>query len=197
MNLKNIIDNKDKYAQYMVDEITHICTKLPKRGPGSEGEKLSCEYMGEEMKKLGCDRVSVEGFKEYPDSFYGWIYFTISCCFLALASFFFMPVLSIVFIAIGLTLCILQFGLYKKTVDKLFKEETGHNVAGFKKPTGEVKRRIIFNGHPDGAWEWPFKYKFTYLGFDIHMMVCFAGAFYTLAIAILMLAGVLEGDLAT
>ena len=197
MNLKNIIDNKDKYAQYMVDEITHICTKLPKRGPGSEGEKLSCEYMGEEMKKLGCDRVSVEGFKENPDSFYGWIYFTISCCFLALASFFFMPVLSIVFIAIGLTLCILQFGLYKKTVDKLFKEETGHNVAGFKKPTGEVKRRIIFNGHPDGAWEWPFKYKFTYLGFDIHMMVCFAGAFYTLAIAILKLAGVLEGGLAT
>ena len=197
MNLKNIIDNKDKYAQYMVDEITHICTKLPKRGPGSEGEKLSCEYMGEEMKKLGCDRVSVEGFKENPDSFYGWIYFTISCCFLALASFFFMPVLSIVFIAIGLTLCILQFGLYKKTVDKLFKEETGHNVAGFKKPTGEVKRRIIFNGHPDGAWEWPFKYKFTYLGFDFHMMVCFAGAFYTLAIAILKLAGVLEGDLAT
>lgn len=197
MNLKNIIDNKDKYAQYMVDEITHICTKLPKRGPGSEGEKLSCEYMGEEMKKLGCDRVSVEGFKENPDSFYGWIYFTISCCFLALASFFFMPVLSIVFIAIGLTLCILQFGLYKKTVDKLFKEETGHNVAGFKKPTGEVKRRIIFNGHPDGAWEWPFKYKFTYLGFDIHMMVCFAGAFYTLAIAILKLAGVLEGSLAT
>ena len=197
MNLKNIIDNKDKYAQYMVDEITHICTKLPKRGPGSEGEKLSCEYMGEEMKKLGCDRVSVEGFKENPDSFYGWIYFTISCCFLALASFFFMPVLSIVFIAIGLTLCVLQFGLYKKTVDKLFKEETGHNVAGFKKPTGEVKRRIIFNGHPDGAWEWPFKYKFTYLGFDIHMMVCFAGAFYTLAIAILKLAGVLEGGLAT
>ena len=197
MNLKNIIDNKDKYAQYMVDEITHICTKLPKRGPGSEGEKLSCEYMGEEMKKLGCDRVSVEGFKENPDSFYGWIYFTISYCFLALASFFFMPVLSIVFIAIGLTLCILQFGLYKKTVDKLFKEETGHNVAGFKKPTGEVKRRIIFNGHPDGAWEWPFKYKFTYLGFDIHMMVCFAGAFYTLAIAILKLAGVLEGSLAT
>ena len=197
MNLKNIIDNKDKYAQYMVDEITHICTKLPKRGPGSEGEKLSCEYMGEEMKKFGCDTVYVEGFKENPDSFYGWIYFTITCCFLALASFFFMPVLSIVFIAIGLLLCGLQFGLYKKTVDKIFKEETGHNVSGFKKPTGEVKRRIIFNGHPDGAWEWPFKYKFTYLGFDIHMMICFVGAFYTLGIAIAKLAGVLEGALAT
>ncbi len=196
MNLQSIIDNRAKYAQYMVDEITHICTKIPKRGPGSEGEKLSCEYMGEKMKELGCDRVEVEEFKENPGSFYGWIYITISCCFLALASYFFMPVLSIVFIALGLTLCVLQFGLYKKTVDKLFKEETGHNVSGFKKPTGEVKRRIIFNGHPDAAWEWPFKYKFTWLGFDIHMIVCFIGAFYTLGIAIAKLAGALNDELA-
>ena len=197
MNLKNIIDNRDKYAQYMVDEITHICTKLPKRGPGSEGEKLSCEYIGEEMKKLGCDEVKVESYKENPGSFFGWIYFTITCCFLALASYFFMPVLSIVFIAIGLLICVLQFGLYKKFVDKCFKELDGHNVSGFKKPTGEVKRRIIFNGHPDAAWEWPFKYKFTYLGFDIHMMVCFLGAFYTLGIAIANVAGAIPEELKT
>ncbi len=197
MNLKNIIDNKDKYAQYMVDEITHICTKLPKRAPGSEGEKLSCEYIGEEMKKLGCDEVKVESYKENPGSFFGWIYFTITLCFMAFASYFFMPVLSIVFIILGLLICFLQFGLYKKFVDKCFKEETGHNVSGFKKPTGEVKRRIIFNGHPDATWEWPFKYKFTYLGFDIHMMVCFVGAFYTLGIAIARLAGALADPLAT
>ncbi|MBR5202788.1 MAG: M20/M25/M40 family metallo-hydrolase, partial [Clostridia bacterium] len=123
-------------------------------------------------------------------SFYGWIYFTITCCFLALASYFFAPALSIVFIALGLLLCVLQFGLYKKAVDKVFKEEIGHNAAGFKKPTGEVKRRIIFNGHPDATWEWPFKYKFTYLGFDIHMFVCFIGAFYMVGIAIAKLVGV-------
>ena len=195
MNLKNIIDKKDQYAQFMVDEITHICTKLPKRGPGSEGEKLSCEYIGQTMKDLGCDEVKVESYKENPDSFYGWIYFTITCCFLALASYFFMPVLSIIFIAVGLGICVLQFGLYKKFVDKCFKELDGHNVSGFKKPTGEIKRRIIFNGHPDAAWEWPFKYKFTYLGFDIHMMICFVGAFYTLGIAITDLLGAIPEEL--
>ena len=99
-------------------------------------------------------------------------------------------------IALGLILCVLQFGLYKKVVDKFFKEKTGHNVSGFKKPTGEVKRRIIFNGHPDAAWEWPFKYKFTYLGFDIHMLVGFTGAFYTLIISILKVAGVLDEGIA-
>jgi hypothetical protein len=85
---------------------------------------------------------------------------------------------------------VLQFGLYKKVIDKFFKEKTGHNATGFKKPTGEVKRRIIFNGHPDAVWEWPFKYKFKYIGFDFHMMVCFIGAFYTLGIAIAKVAGI-------
>lgn len=196
MDLSKIISRKDEAAQYMIDEITHICNDFETRSPGTKGEEQACQYAADTMKELGCDRTFVEGFKENPGSFFGWIYLTISCCFLAFASYFFAPVLSIIFIAIGLIICFLQFGLYKKTVDKLFKEKIGHNATGFKKPTGEVKRRIIFNGHPDAAWEWPFKYKFTYLGFDIHMAVCFVGAFYTLAIAILKLAGVISGGLA-
>lgn len=196
MNLQRIINKKDEAAQYMIDEITHICNDFETRSPGTKGEEQACQYAADTMKDLGCDRVFVEGFKENPGSFFGWIYLTISCCFLAFASYFFAPVLSIIFIVIGLGICFLQFGLYKKTVDKLFKEKIGHNATGFKKPTGEVKRRIIFNGHPDAAWEWPFKYKFTYLGFDIHMTVCFIGAFYTLAVAILKTAGVISGDLA-
>lgn len=194
MDLKKIIDKKDLAAQYMVDEITYICNKFEKRAPGSKGEKQACDYAAKQMKEYGCDTVYVEGFKEHPDSFYGWIYFTISCCFLAFASYFFVPALTVAFIAIGLIICFLQFGLYKKLVDKIFKEETGHNAAGFKKPTGEVKRRIIFNGHPDAAWEWPVKYKFTYLGFDIHMCICFIGAFYTLGIAIAKLAGAFDSN---
>lgn len=197
MDLSRIINKKDEAAQYMIDEITHICTKFEKRDPGSKGEQQACEYMADQMRDLGCDNVYVDEFKENPNAFLGWIYITITCCFIALAAYFFVPAISIASIVIGLGVCFLQFGLYKKLVDKLFKEKIGHNAAGFKKPTGEVKRRIIFNGHPDASWEWPFKYKFTYLGFDIHMTVCFIGAFYTLAIAILRVAGVVEGALAS
>ena len=196
MDFSKFIAKKDEYAQYMIDEITHICTKFEKRGPGSKGEHQACDYAAEKMKEYGCDRVYVEGFKENPGSFFGWINFTITFCFLALISYFLIsPILSIIFIVLGLTLCVLQFGLYKKVVDKFFPEKTGHNATGFKKPTGEVKRRIIFNGHPDAAWEWPIKYKFTYLGFDIHMIVCFIGAFYLLGVSIAKLAGV-NSDLA-
>ena len=196
MDLKKIIDKKDEAAQYMIDEITHICTKFEKRDPGSKGEQQACEYMADQMKALGCDTVYVDEFKENPNAFLGWIYITITCCFIALATYFFVPAVSIASIVIGLGVCVIQFGLYKKLVDKLFKEKVGHNAAGFKKPTCEVKRRIIFNGHPDASWEWPFKYKFTYLGFDIHMTVCFIGAFYTLAISILRVAGVFSDGLA-
>ncbi|MCH5191892.1 MAG: M28 family peptidase [Oscillospiraceae bacterium] len=196
MDLSKVINKKDDAAQYMIDEITHICKEFETRAPGSKGEEQACEYAAQTLRDLGCDRVFVESFKENPNAFFGWIYLTISCCLLAFASYFFIPVLSIIFIAIGLGICFLQFGLYKKTVDKLFKEKIGHNATGFKKPTGEVKRRIIFNGHPDACWEWPFKYKFTYLGFDIHMAVCFVGAFYILAVSILKLAGVITGSLA-
>ena len=68
----------------MVDEITHICTKFEKRGPGDYGEQQACEYAAEQMKEYGCDNVFVDGFKENPGSFFGWINFTITFCFLAI-----------------------------------------------------------------------------------------------------------------
>ena len=196
MDLKKIIDQKEKYAQYMVDEITHVCTNFEKRGPGDYGEQQACEYAAEQMKAYGCDKVFVDGFKENPGSFFGWINFTITLCLLAYIAYFFIPAVSICLIILGLFICVMQFGLYKKLVDKFFKEKIGHNASGFKKPTGEVKRRIIFNGHPDAAWEWPVKYKFSYLGFDIHMITCFIGAFYLLGIAIANAVGALNDSLA-
>ena len=192
MDLSKLIAKKNEYAQYIIDDITHICKDFPKRGPGSEGEKVCCEYLADEMKKFGCDTVYVDEFKENPGSFFGWIYFTITFVLLAFISYFFVPALSIIFVILGLALCVLQFGFYKKVVDKFFKEEIGHNAAGFKKPTGEVKRRIIFNGHPDACWEWPIKEKLSYLGFDIHMIVCFIGAFYVLGVSIASLCGINE-----
>lgn len=51
MDLKNIIDKKSDYADYMLDEITHICKDMDKRDPGSPGEKQACEYMADVLKK--------------------------------------------------------------------------------------------------------------------------------------------------
>ena len=57
-----LIERKAEGAQFMVDEITHICRNLPKRGPGSEGEKAASEYMAGVLKdKCGCETTYIGG----------------------------------------------------------------------------------------------------------------------------------------
>lgn len=186
MDLKKIISKKDDYAKYMLDEITHICKNMEKRAPGSKGEQQACEYMAEVLKKdCGCERADVESFKENPGAFYGWIYFTITFVLAAIVLFFFAPILSVILIVAGLAIVLLEFGVYKKCVDRFFPEKTGHNVTAVKKCTGEVKRRIFFNGHPDAAWEWPVNYALGGVGFEGHAILCGVGAIYYLVISIM------------
>ena len=55
--LQKLIDNKAQSAKFMCDEIAHICNDMPKRDPGSEGEKMACEYMADYLKHdCGCER---------------------------------------------------------------------------------------------------------------------------------------------
>lgn len=189
MDFKKLIDEKEKAAKYIVDEITYVIKKCGKRDPGSEGEKKSCEYMAEVLKKdCGCEEVSVESYKVNPRSFYGWIYFTITFVLIAVLLFFFAPIISIPLIIAGFVLVVLQFGLYKKVLDPLFKEKTSHNVTAIKKCKGEVKRRIIFNGHPDATWEWPVNYALGGVGFEGHAIIVVLGALYYLVLSVLYVA---------
>lgn len=200
MDLGRIIEKKREAAEYMVKEITYICKNIEKRAPGSEGEKKSCEYMADVLKKdCGCERADVESFKENPGSFYGWLFFTLTFVLAAIVLYFFAPVASIILIAAGLVLVLLQFGLYIKAIDRFFPEKTGHNVTAIKKCKGETKRRIIFNGHPDAAWEWPVNHALGGVGFEAHAIIGFAGAFYYLILAIIQLAqnGAVGADIST
>ncbi len=206
MDLSKIIATKDESAKYIVREITKICKSFEKRGPGSKGEEQACRYMAGVLKNdCGCDTAEVESFKENPGSFYGWIYITITCCFIAVALFLigifkavsWLPVISIILIVFGLFVAVMQFGTYKKFVDFLFPEKTGHNVTAYKKPTGEVKRRIVFNGHPDAAWEWPVNYALGGVGFESHAIICALGAVYYIVISALFLAGSIDSERAS
>lgn len=189
MNLQSVIDKKKEAAEYMVSEITHICKDFEKRDPGSKGEQQACEYMADVLKnECGCERADVESFKENPGSFFGWIYFTITFVLAAVAISFFYPLVSIILIVVGLLIVFMQFGLYKKFIDRFFPEKTGHNVTAVKSCKGEVKRRIFFNGHPDAAWEWPVNYKLGGVGFEAHAIICGIGAVYYLVLSIMLIA---------
>lgn len=189
MDLKKIIEKKDWAAQYMIDEITHIIKNFEKRDPGSKGEKQACQYMADVLKnECGCEKVTLESFKVNPGSFFGWIYFTISLVLASIVLYFFFPLASAVLIVAGLVIMFFQFGLYKKVVDKAFEEKTGHNVTAIKSCTGETKRRIIFNGHPDACWEWPVNYKLGGVGFEGHAVLCILGAIFYLVLSVMYIA---------
>lgn len=193
MDLQKIINKKDSAADYMIREITHVIKSCGKRDPGSEGEKKSCEYMAKVLeKKCGCEDVKIEGYTVAPRAFYGWIYFTITFVLLAIAAYFFIPVVSIPLILLGFAIVLIQFGFYKKLLDPLFKKKTSHNVTAIKKCKGEVKRRIIFNGHPDATWEWPVNYALGGVGFEGHAIIVVVGALFYLALAVIK---VVQGSL--
>ena len=184
-NLAKGIEQKNAYADYMIDEITHVIKTCGKRDPGSKGEKKSCEYMAKVLEKdCGCEDVKLESYTVAPRSFYGWIYFTITFVLISVLSFFFMPVIGIPLIIAGFVILFIQFGFYKKLLDPLFKKKTSHNVTAIKKCSGEVKRRIIFNGHPDATWEWPVNYALGGVGFEGHAIITIVGALYYLALSI-------------
>jgi len=80
-----------------------------------------------------------------------------------------------------------QFVLYAKIIDMLFKEKTSYNVTAIKKPSGEVKQRIFFNGHTDAAWEWTYNYYFGGKAMTWQVAIAFVGILYLFAIVIFAL----------
>jgi len=54
---------------------------------------------------------------------------------------------------------VLELGLYKQFLDPLFPKKTSYNVFGSQQPEGAAIRRVVINGHPDGAYEWNFNYR--------------------------------------
>lgn len=189
MDLKKIIDQKEKAAKYTIDEITHIIKTCGKRDPGSEGEKKSCEYMAEVLKNdCGCEDVKIESYEVAPRAFYGYLYFTITFALIAVALFFFAPVISIPLIIAAFVFMIVEFGIYKRFLDPIFPKKTSHNVTAIKKCKGETKRRIIFNGHPDATWEWPVNYALGGVGFEGHAVLVVLGALFYLVLSVMYIA---------
>lgn len=148
-DLSKIIELKDDAAKYMIDEITYICKNLPKRDPGSEGEKQSIEYMAKQLKEdCGCDKVNIDSFEVHPRSFFGWVYFTITLILAAIAAFFFFPVLSMPLIFIGLFIVTISFGFYTKAIDWAFPKKPATMFTAPKSPPAKSKEEFSLTATP-------------------------------------------------
>ena len=185
-----LISRSSHATSFMKEEIIHICRKLPKRSPGSAGERTAAEYMARTLKeRCGCGEPSVESFKEHPASFYG--YCRISGVFdsLSCLGFFIHPVISLISGCISLFLFTVFFVLYIPVIDWLFPEREGTNVTAVCPCSGEVKRRVFINGHIDAAWEFTLNYHFGGVVFEIPNVIALIGVVFYMVISICALSG--------
>lgn len=176
-------------VDYTVKEITNVIKRYGPRESGNKNCLATQKHIDKEMKPF-CDETGFESYKMAPKAF---LHFTktvstsiilmyVVCLILVytgvfakagFASDFFLPqIIWTGFIVVSLFITIMEFLLYKQFCDKLYKKIDGNNYYAVRKPTGEVKKRIIISGHCDSAYQW----RHLYYGKKIPLMtICMGG----------------------
>lgn len=183
MKLTQLKDNKAQSAKYMHGFISHVIKSFGKRDCGSKGEVDAVKYMAQEVAPYATD-VKTEPYDVHTLAFMGWIYITVTLILGAFVSAFFMPMLSIILICVGMALMVLEFVFYRQVVDFLFPKRQSLNMTAIKKPQGEVKRRVLISGHADAAYEWTLNYYLGGKAFIAHFLISIIGILYFMAVAI-------------
>ena len=169
------------YTNYALKHIKTICKSFGPRPVGGESEKKAQEYLKKELETT-CDSVVREEFKCSDKAFMSWV--PMCAIFVVLGHLFFtlgLPAVSIALAVISLLMIVFEFIFYLPVLDVFFPKKTSGNVIGVRKASGETKRRIIFSGHTDSAFEWTF----TYLGGRPMVMT----VIITAVVAVLLLIG--------
>lgn len=158
-------------SNFTVREIKKICKEIGPRPSGEENEQKAQDYVENLMGGIA-DDVKRESFDVHPKAFMSWVVIDgigmiIASVLMILAHLNVIPqasgsfrVASIVISALAIILLLGEFLFYKEFIDFLFPKRTSSNVICTRKAAGETKRRIIFAGHIDSAYEW----RFTHLG---------------------------------
>lgn len=158
-------------SNYTVREVKKVCTQIGPRESGEESERKAQQYVAESMKSV-CDSVETEEFDVHPKAFMGWVVIDVVLVLLSIISFVIcrlgvagsaetaLGIVSLVFSAAAVVLILGEFLFYKQFLDPLFPKRTTCNVVCTRKSAGETKKRIVFAGHIDSAYEW----YYTYLG---------------------------------
>ena len=156
----NYIIDSDENSDYMYNIIKDILEETGPRAPCSESERKASEMMANELKNK-CDDVAIEEFQVYPRALHGWVKVAVFLVITGFLIFLLLPLNSLIIssITLGIDLFVLymifrHLFLYDEFIMKywpFFKKESSQNVVGTFKPTGEVKKRVIFSGHVDST----------------------------------------------
>ncbi len=146
----------DSNFQYIYNFVETICKQCGPRHSCSEAEKNANLWISEELNKY-CDETFIDEFETHPN-LYPQGLIKVAGVFIAI-SFIFMPfqfplpIFSAIFVFLGLFVLYTELFMMKEWIKFLFKKGTSSNVFGIIKPTGDIKFRMVFEGHTDSAKE--------------------------------------------
>ena len=184
-------------VDYTVKEITNVIKKYGPRESGNDNCFAAEKHLKKELDQF-CDETH---FEEYPMALKAFLHFTktvsvaiiiavVVCLVLSLTNvinWFLAQCIVGGVIGVSLFITIMEFLMYKQFTDVLYKKTPAHNLIATRKPTGEVKRRIVISGHIDSAYEWrPLYYgKGKYPLMGISMGGAIGGAILSFIIAVI------------
>ena len=185
MDLSGLCSHSKDAVRFMSAQIAHVCRNIEKRPPGSVGERKAAEHMAQILRsRCGCKEPLIETFREHPGSFYG--YCRLSAVFdsLSCLGFFLHPIVSLTSGCISMLLFIFYFVLYRPVIDWMFPEKEGTNVTAVRPCKGDVRRRVLLNGHLDASWEFTLNYHFGGIVFEIPNVLALIGVTYNIALSV-------------
>ncbi|MBQ5969615.1 MAG: M20/M25/M40 family metallo-hydrolase [Clostridia bacterium] len=186
-SVKNYPSTLRMYANYTTREIKKVCKTIGPRASGSDKEREAQEHFKGELETCS-DHVVLEDFRVHPVAFMAWVVIDgISLLLAVLFSFLNMPVISLALTVFAVLCLFTEFLMYWEFLDPFFPAKTSCNCIGTRKPTGEVKQRIVFSGHVDSAWEWRFMHIGGHALFFGGTGYAVAGLLYLLVISILQI----------
>lgn len=157
---------KDEAVDYSLNSIAYICEEIGPRESGMPAERESQEWLKNQLlSNEWADSAEIEEFRVARHALVGFSkligVMLILGALLQFLRFTENPkvilaanIASLSLALLSLVITLSEFLFYIPLIDPLLQNTTSGNLYGKYMPTGEVKRRIIFSGHCDSAYEW-------------------------------------------
>ena len=148
----------DTATAYVTERARFVIESFGPRPPGSEAERKTQELVREDLRAVCDGEVTMEEFPVAQKAFFCMQAIGGVLTLAAFSTYWLHPAWALFFTLASLFILYHQLLRYHLLLDPFFPKKPSFNVAGRQLPKGEVKRRIILNGHPDAAYEWRFNY---------------------------------------
>ncbi len=193
-------------AQYALDFVKSICSRVGPGLPGTPQERQRAEMIKMELEKhLGAANVAVEEFTFAPDPFLGSypgvicmllaIVLNISTRYLVGALAWISSMVALVLTVLTAVLFIIEFIQGREVFDPLYPHRQSINVIGTLRNSASdnVRHLLILSGHHDSAFQLTWLRYLGY-GFFVFFAIYIFGFITLLVKELIQLVGLIMGD---